>query len=187
MTQTGPAQEATGTYRLLCPHCGSDDVRKVSLMYEQATSNMNLRMVSMNDQGGAAYTAGSGGLQNLMGGRIAPPAAPVQPASPPLPVLSSIWTALVLLFMAHIASVQGARFWSMPSSMSLLEWIWAGFSLLLCFPAVVFWPRYWARRRAYTRAFSTYVGTQLPDYQARMAIWSRTWMCTRCGGLFEKN
>ena len=178
-------QHVEGTTRFLCPHCRSDDVRKVSLMYEQATSNLNYRALSMNDQGGAAYTAGSGGLQNLMGGRIAPPVEPAAPIAPRFPLLSSLWSAGWFLFISHAAIKQGAAFWQIHRA-TTGEWVGALFGFLVCFPILIFLPIYLVGMSDYRRKLENFKNHVYPSYAARMSAWSRSWMCMRCGEIHER-
>ncbi|MDY0331722.1 MAG: hypothetical protein RBR52_14685 [Thiomonas sp.] len=167
-------QHVEGTTRFLCPHCRSDDVRKVSLMYEQATSNLNYRALSMNDQGGAAYTAGSGGLQNLMGGRIAPPVPPEAPVKPRFPIFS-----LISLAMAT-SPITGIGMTNASTGDRLVAFV-----LYMLLP-MSFLPKYVMQSLRYASYAPRYQNLLLPDYQQRHAKWSRSWMCMRCGEIHER-
>jgi hypothetical protein len=171
--------------RLYCPHCGADDVRKVSLMYEQATSNLNFRALSMGNSVDGTYTAGHGGLQNLMGGRIAPPVAPVAPSKPWPPVMSAIWTAIWGYALLHIATQFGTGGFSGLERHTLLGWVGVAFGLLCMFPLVIFVPLYLFAMSNYQRDAATYRDVLLPQHQASVRRWSSSWMCMRCGDLFQ--
>lgn len=157
--------------RICCPHCGTDDTRKVSLMYEQATSNLNFQSLALKDNGTATYTAGSGGLQNLMGGRIAPPVSPAVPSKPRFAFCSSIvfvWGSVIFI----------------GGNLSHAEALWLGWGVIA--PSVFFLFRYMARLSSYSAYANTYRTTLLPTHEQQMARWSRSWMCMRCGDLFER-
>lgn len=176
---------AAGAVRFFCPHCGSDDLRKVALMYEQATSNLNFRALSLNDAGEGAYIAGSGGLQNLMGGRIAPPAAPAEPASPNFPIFSVVWLVfMTFMVMRAVANTPAGHLFDMPPGTSMLEAVFSIF-LTLGVP-FLFLARYVFRSAAYHRAMAQYTTRDFPEYQARHAQWASSWICMRCGELSER-
>ncbi|OIQ74105.1 hypothetical protein GALL_442560 [mine drainage metagenome] len=170
ITRPDATQHAAGAARLVCSHCGSDEVRKVSLMYEQATSNLNFRALSLNDEGGAAYTAGSGSLQNLMGGRIAPPSPPEVPVKPRFPVIS---LTLVILSFFQLAGPMSAD-------------AWLTFAFLAPLP-LFFLGRYLVRAARFAAYAPRYAEAIYPDYQKRQDLWARSWICMRCGELLERH
>lgn len=173
--------------RLRCPHCGTDDVRKVSLLYEQATSDLNFRALSLGDRTGATYTAGSGGVQTLLGGRIAPPAAPPAPIRPAPPLLSALWSAFWLLVVGRLALRQGAGFFAAPAPHGPGGWVLPLWGVLMAFPVAITLPLYGIRRAAYARNRARYRRDQLPRFQSQMQAWSRAWMCRRCGETFARD
>jgi DNA-directed RNA polymerase subunit RPC12/RpoP len=187
-TQVSPTQAAPQDGdRFRCPHCGADDVRKVSLMYEQATSNLNFRALSMGDQGGASYTAGSGGIQNLMGGRVAPPTPPAAPKRPMSPTLAWIWLGLI----TFVTLLQTARYPAMmlaPSNASGAALFQGILSIALLFGLPIVWiVSHRIKMVGYQRRLSEYQNGILPTYQSQHARWARSWMCMRCGDLFERD
>lgn len=173
---------ARQTMRCTCPHCGADDTRKVSLMYEQATSNLNFRALSMGDQGGATYTAGQGGLQNLMGGRIAPPVAPIAPVKRRPPLFSMIWVAMWVALMVFVdIKSQPGRLLSELSRVPLSSWVET--AAIILGPLVLFGALYVANAWAYAMALPRHQAAWL-EYQKRLGVWSRSWMCMRCGDVW---
>ena len=184
--QTVQAVSAAPAARLRshCPHCGADDVRKVSLMYEQATSNLNFRALSMDAAGGAGYTAGQGGLQNLMGGRLAPPVVPAAPVKPKPPIISAIWTAFWVYFFFHGTMKFGVSAFAGLERHTLLGWAGVVFILAWMFSFPVFLYLYMVDMSNYRRAATTYHDVLLPQYQAKARTWSSSWVCMRCGDVF---
>lgn len=160
-----------------CPHCGADDVRKVSLMYEQATSNLNYREVSMRSDGVGAYTTGVGGIQNLMGGRIAPPEPPVPLPNKPSKgrtFLAALWALFCMIgFVVVITDHQrhyGAMFSYVVLGLPALFIVLLNRSELAQYPAL---------EKAYASSVAA--------YERSVAQWKRAWICMRCGDHFEPN
>lgn len=176
------SQQEDGSVRFFCPHCGSHDMRKVTLIYEQATSNLNFRALSLNDFGSGAYTAGSGGMQNLMGGRIAPPASPMEPALPRFPIFSIVWLVFITFMLLRVAAgAAPGHMLEIPPHSSILEIVFSIF-LVLGIP-LLFLMRYVLRDVAYHRAMDQYTTRDFPEYQLKMARWNSAWICMRCGEL----
>ena len=181
-------REAAPVAPLRCPHCGAEDVRKASLMYEQSTSNLNFRSLSMNDEGGASYTAGAGGVQNLMGGRVAPPAQPTRPVQPGFPVFSVLLLALMALATAHAIMAAPGTFFSAgqhPTSSEIAQGLLSIF-VLFGIPLLRL-VHYATAVHRYRHASAHYDKQARPDYENRLKAWNRSWMCMRCGDPFERS
>ncbi len=156
-----------------CPHCGAEDVRKVSLMYEQATSNLNYREVGMRSDGVGSYAAGSGGIQNLMGGRIAPPPAPVKPKL-------KVGLIFGVIFGAFFFGITKEFIKAFPMSLGPFSaYVIVDLMLFLLFWGSTFGPvlGHIARMRSYQES--------LPDYRRRYESWTKKWMCMRCGEIYS--
>lgn len=160
-----------------CPHCGSDDVRKVSLMYEQATSNLNYREVGLRSDGVGTYAAGSGGIQNLMGGRIAPPDAPVRPRSRTSFIAVVMSGVFLYMIVQTLVSNYEAH---TPTPRGLYDLL----IILLLLSLFIFLKLTLGASLAFRKELSVYEGS-LPGYQTRYEEWTRKWMCLRCGESFD--
>lgn len=152
-----------------CPHCGAEDVRKVSLMYEQSTSNLNYREVGMSSDGVGTFSAGSGGIQNLMGGRVAPPELPIKPK-----LKVSIIFGLIFGFLFFgVTKDFLTNFHFNPYSLTAFI---IGDAIIF----FLFWASTFGAVLRHITLMRSYKAS-LPDYKNRYDAWTKKWMCLRCG------
>lgn len=156
-----------------CPHCGADDVRKVSLMYEQATSNLNYREVGMRSDGVGSYTTGTGGIQNLMGGRIAPPDAPMKPKLK-VGLISGLLFGGLFLGLAK-------DFLRSPLTN---PWSFFAFLVIELIFFLLFWFSTFGAIFEHIKLMRSYQAS-IPAYKNRYESWAKKWMCLRCGEIYS--
>jgi hypothetical protein len=144
---------------LRCPQCGSDDTRKVSLVYGEGTSSISgsVRTYGRSSDGGTGYSFGnlSGSQQTELSRRLAPPA---QKQHSPRAVAALFVTLMVVSFV--VLTNGGTPVGVMAIGLPIA---------FLAFYAA----------NGDTRAWNE---TELPKLRAE---WERKFLCRRCGVVFE--
>jgi len=138
-----------------CPHCGSDNTRKHSIIYQEGTSHGKGEASSW---GGAKYTT-----EHLSQTPLA------QRCSPPeRPGIGKLLSFLGILFSAWVA-YQVVILFRVPPERSW--WVKAGafFSSLALLR--IFWSFVFGRHRK-------------ARYDELYAAWEKSWVCVKCGESF---
>jgi hypothetical protein len=153
---------------LRCPNCGSTDLKKASLVYEEGSSRTKarsrLRGLSFGDEGpnlvvGTSVTNGT--YQTEVSKQLRPP----KKWSYGRLLVAAVLVALAsLIFYVHVVMSSSTK----SSGMSVVFLAVLGFSVLLI------------------ALFLTWRHNQLV-YPRQFADWNASWQCSRCGGISSQN
>ena len=146
-----------------CPECGATQIKKASLVFEQGTTSGSITGVGLGMDGESAdLFLGGTQTKSLLAQRVAPPS---RPSAIPL-VLSALFGLLFLLidFILFLNYSTTSR-----DMKGAVAFIIVMFGLL----AVAMGAYFFLGMKRYPKATA--------EYNYRLNIWNRMWVCLRCG------
>ena len=148
--------------KVCCPDCNSEDVYKVSHIYEAMTqetkTSSNVVGVGLGNNGAGILvgtSSSSGETQSLLAKKLSPPA---NPSANGCGCVLAIIAIIVLIFVSIIVGV---------NSSGLIGWaIFIFGSIFISVLAV----------KMFTMKH--------PEYDEELRVWNKKWVCNRCGTVF---
>ncbi|MDM8004947.1 MAG: hypothetical protein QUV05_02175 [Phycisphaerae bacterium] len=145
-----------------CPHCGANQIKKASLVYEQGTSAGNLTGISLDDQGSLDVFGAGIKTKSLLATRLAPPSRPTITA---LVVSATFGIVFFIADIVLLAELSKTPHHQKGSTLFMIVM----FGLVLAAMGIYFY----IRAKRYPK--------EMAEYEYRFKTWDRLWVCLQCG------
>ncbi|OHB75393.1 MAG: hypothetical protein A2Z34_04045 [Planctomycetes bacterium RBG_16_59_8] len=175
-----PKEGVSDGAALACPNCRALDVKKVSLVYEQEMQNVDLSTsgwgVGVDTAGGVDIFGGSvptrGKIASKLVQRIQPPHPPQKPLDVSGCLILMPISGLAIGIVALVAYLIGVKF----ENVSSVVWIGVGIVAFLCWGNIVDFV---------DKESNENHRKKIAEYEGSLGNWNRSWICGRCGQIFQ--